>query len=691
MMIRQARNAGAKRRSTTLTCLLFALPLLISLPAAAAELRLLRARPAVVVATTLAQPANGAPGDTLRLNLNAGGDRYELRLRPKTHLGALATRERSRATAYEGRLTDRPGSWAAVTRVGNRWSGIWFDGLHYYGIDSARALASISTEAASEAPDSSLVFRLSDALWEGVDFADDAIDPPRNAEQALELVGAELNSPESQLATLVTKRLQIALVGDAEFNTRFGAQSGTTMLTLLNNVDTIFANQVGVRLQSASETTFDTSNQPFTATTDAETLLTELRTFRGGSTQQRSAGLSHLMTGRDLDGTTVGIAYLGTLCNSSFSASLSQVSSGTSIFAALIMAHEIGHVFGAPHDGDPDKACATTAADTFVMASQLRSSSQTTFSDCSLQQMAPLVASASCLAPADAGDAALEAPQSVLLAVNRTEDVTITVRSVGNVAVNTVNLRITLPVNVTLVNANGPAASCGARVNNIVDCALGSIAPTAVATVTLRLQLGAAGTATVGLRVSAANDGLATNNTASLQLQAAEGADLAVTASATPQSLVLNETSVATFMMENRGPAAASDARMTLTIPAGLSVLQQTGENTVCATVTNGLSCGPSALAAAGTARVTLTLRGDVAGSQTIAASVSSSASELQVADNTAQLTLTVTAPAPVVTPPPATPAPKGGGGRMAPELLAGLAMLWLAQRARRSAQARSK
>ena len=325
------------------------------------------------------------------------------------------------------------------------------------------------------------------------------------------------------------------------------------------------------------------------------------------------------------------------------------------------------------------------------MASQLTSQNQTTFSACSLQQMAPKVASGSCLAPFDAGDAAIEAPQTVQLAVNRATDVTITVRSVGTVAVNTVNVRVTLPAAVTLVDASGPTASCSARVNNVVNCALGSIAPTAVATLTLRVQVAAAGTGNIGLLVSAANDGLSTNNSATIQLQAAEGADLAVTASANPPSLLIGATSVATFVMENRGPAAPTDARLSLTIPAGLSVLQHADENTVCATVTNGLSCGPSALAVAGTARVTLTLRGDVAGSQTIAAAVSSSAPELQATDNTAQLTLTVTAAPPVVTPPPSTPTPKGGGGRMAPELLAGLAMLWLALRARRGAQARSK
>ncbi|MGH8308590.1 MAG: M12 family metallo-peptidase, partial [Steroidobacteraceae bacterium] len=58
-------------------------------------------------------------------------------------------------------------------------------------------------------------------------------------------------------------------------------------------------------------------------------------------------------------------------------------------------AHEIGHNFDAPHDGDTGAACASTPQ-SFLMAPRLNGSQQ--FSSCSIDQMARLATSGWCLA-----------------------------------------------------------------------------------------------------------------------------------------------------------------------------------------------------------------------------------------------------------------------------------------------------
>ena len=185
------------------------------------------------------------------------------------------------------------------------------------------------------------------------------------------------------------------------------------------------------------------------------------------------------MTGRDLDGRTVGIAYILGLCSSGFGASLAQ-STGSVQLGALIMAHEIGHVFGAPHDADPEGACASTSTD-YLMASQINDSS--TFSACSLEQMAPAMAR-SCLAPYEAADAAVEAPQNLGIPVGQPADISLGVRSVGNAEVTNARLIIALPAGGTVVSATGSGVACGVSGLNI-DCALGNIAPAALLPTTI--------------------------------------------------------------------------------------------------------------------------------------------------------------------------------------------------------------
>jgi hypothetical protein len=93
--------------------------------------------------------------------------------------------------------------------------------------------------------------------------------------------------------------------------------------------------------------------------TDGSLLLNSLRDYRSGSATQQQAGLSHLMTGRDLDGQTVALPSSATPargqwhCPGSSRFSASFRSARFVSYDALIAAHEMGR-FGAPHDGETD-------------------------------------------------------------------------------------------------------------------------------------------------------------------------------------------------------------------------------------------------------------------------------------------------------------------------------------------------
>ncbi|HXR52769.1 MAG TPA: M12 family metallo-peptidase [Steroidobacteraceae bacterium] len=610
--------------------------------------------------------AAGGTGASLRLQLQWDEGREELLLLPNPSLGVLAERLAGKAEAFSGTLDGRPGSWAALTRIGERWSGLWFDGTHYFGIEDARSLSRWSAAAARNAPGRAMVFSLADLKLDDASFEDDI--RFASAEELAGALAGELADPfQSQAmaaAVLPTRRLSVALLADAELAALDGSQTEANMLARFNIVDTIFASQVGVHLQAGSVTLLG-GNGPPPATTDAGSMLDWLRSFRSGSTQQRASGLSHLMTGRDLDGRTVGIAYILGLCSSGFGASLSQ-STGSVQLGALITAHEIGHVFGAPHDTDPDAACAATPGG-FLMASQISESS--VFSACSLEQMAPTLTRA-CLAPYDAADAAVEAPQNLSIAIGLPADISLGVRSVGRAEVTNARLLVSLPAGGTLVSASGAGAACGISGLN-VDCALGSIAPGGLRQVVLRVQYYTAMAGNVQLQVTSDNDALASNDRATLRLEAAAPADLVLTSPSAGVAVVTGEEIPVVLVLENRGPAAVIDARLTVQVPAGLRLLQQTAEGMVCATVTEGLTCGPQPLAAGATARLTLALRADVAGTQVLTAQASASAPDTAGTNNQVQLQYTLSNP-----PGAGRAAGSGGGGQWSIAALAALAAM---------------
>ena len=165
------------------------------------------------------------------------------------------------------------------------------------------------------------------------------------------------------------------------------------LIAVLNAVDGLYSDQVGVSLRVVDLLLLQ-SDAGLTSN-DASTLLNQL-TDLTGSGAIANPGLVHLLTGRNLNGSTVGIAYLGVLCHQRYGVGLSEMNGGSLAASTVLIAHEIGHNFGAPHDDQGGSPCAATPAG-FVMSPWLNAAADQ-FSQCSLDQMASEIAAASCLA-----------------------------------------------------------------------------------------------------------------------------------------------------------------------------------------------------------------------------------------------------------------------------------------------------
>lgn len=616
-----------------------------------------------------------------RITFEAYGKRFELQLEPNARLRGAVPPGRGDLVALEGRIVGLPGSWARITRTRQGMNGLISDGRELYAVEPAQQVAAFADAALTPPASGTVVYRLEDALIDegavscGVAAAGEAA----NALALYEAVGAELTA----LATVVVdKQLNVAMIADYELYQDYGSSTVDFLVARMNIVDGIYASQAGLRVRVGSTRIHDTPQDPYTASNAEELLRQVAETRRLAPVSQRLA-LTHLMTGRELDDTTVGIAYLDAICSGS-SASLTEARFGklSSVLVSLVAAHEIGHNFGAPHDGESGKACASTPT-TFLMAPTL-STQNSEFSQCSLTQISQRIASAACLVSVDQADVEIVAPVSTVRhGPGENYSLTFTVRSIGTRTAELVSATFVVPPGSSLDAINAAGGTCtnfGAQGN----CSLGSLAPGTNRTVTLSLTGHAIGTETLNAVVFSSNDEAPGNNSVSVEVVTDPIADIRVSLTATPASLVVGDDTTVTVTLANLGPAAASDARLSVDVPAGLTIGAINAGGLDCGAGANSVSCNPVALAVDESRSLTVTLRAATAGTRTVSALALSSALDPDSGNNSASVALTIGAAGGGGVPsPPSSGASGGGGGGATSTLLLGLLALALGMRAR--------
>lgn len=94
---------------------------------------------------------------------------------------------------------------------------------------------------------------------------------------------------------------------------------------------------------------------PYSSSTSANTLLDEFRSHWNSEETGVTRDIAHLMTGRDLDGSTIGLAFTGVVCtNASFGLSQSRYTTNV-VNRIALTTHEVGHNWSSPHcDGEAD-------------------------------------------------------------------------------------------------------------------------------------------------------------------------------------------------------------------------------------------------------------------------------------------------------------------------------------------------
>lgn len=219
-----------------------------------------------------------------------------------------------------------------------------------------------------------------------------------------QFIGQSTGCPTTQ------KVVYMGVAADCEYVAKYNSSqedAKSQILTTWNTASALYKTTFNVSLgittlsvQPASCPTGSGGSFPWNINCAAATLSSRLSLFSQwrGTLGEDGNGLWHLMSGCPT-GAEVGIAWLATLCQTSAGGNASQVVSGTAVSTSgrtewQVVAHEIGHNFGAIHDcadgcasGD-SKCCPLTTttcnAEAKFIMSPVAQSGEKVFSPCSL-------------------------------------------------------------------------------------------------------------------------------------------------------------------------------------------------------------------------------------------------------------------------------------------------------------------
>ncbi len=556
---------------------------------------------------------------------DAYGRRFSLSLIDNDRvLDKLSAQRKAQLKSYRllrGSLDGAPGSWVRLTETAAGVEGAIWDGHDFYTVTRYDRIAPYLTTPLNAAPGQTVVYRLSDTLDAlPRDFCALAGDAQiSKAANGLEQYHAVMHEIETGVyGPQLTRQIEISLIGDTDFQAAEGSDPTAAMLARLNIVEGIFSEQVGLLILATDVRLMPAGADPFTATKGA-TLLEQLGSYRSATPEVRARGLAHLMTGKDLDGTTAGIAYVRTVCDVERGVSVSSRSFGTTI-SALIMAHELGHNFGAEHDGEAGTPCAGTSGG-FIMAPSV--SGYSTFSQCSINTMEPVIASAECVTQAQYADITVEAGvTSVTGEGGLPFTLPFVVRSTGNTAAQDAALTITLPTNaaVTLESASSSLGSCSVS-GLTATCSLGTMAVDASANVSVIARSTAPANFTAQARASATNDRVTSNNNRQLSVSIRSGVDAAVVLSTSAVEVPLGSPIEAYADVSSLRALPLRNAILSLNLNQAVTSANMPGAT--CTTNASSVSCTIADLPGGSTRRLTVQTTTQVAGSLFASASIS--------------------------------------------------------------------
>ncbi len=144
---------------------------------------------------------------------------------------------------------------------------------------------------------------------------------------------------------------ELACDADYEYYLDWGSVAAVEnrINTLINTMNQQYETEVGISHAITTILVRTSSNQPYTST-DATTLLYSFRDEWNANHGNIQRDTAHLFTGKEIDGGTIGIAWVGVVCNLSYAYGVVQSDFNSNYASATdLSAHELGHNWSADH------------------------------------------------------------------------------------------------------------------------------------------------------------------------------------------------------------------------------------------------------------------------------------------------------------------------------------------------------
>jgi hypothetical protein len=148
------------------------------------------------------------------------------------------------------------------------------------------------------------------------------------------------------------KICEIAFDSDYEFYTKNGSSVSNTLADIekvVNGMRTVYERDVAITFEVTTVIVRTAEPDPYT-TNNPDDLLNQFKNYWFNNLKKIKRDTAHLMTGKNLQGSTIGIAYLGVICYKATAFGVSQSRFTTNLKQrTALTSHEVGHNWNAQH------------------------------------------------------------------------------------------------------------------------------------------------------------------------------------------------------------------------------------------------------------------------------------------------------------------------------------------------------